>query len=183
LTDESTEISTAATKPANWLNLPVEVAASLLACTTVLVALGPLHLPPWAIFIGWAGTFAMGGPIRENLKRIWPVMPLGSFAAFLIVLGFNQAAELFTGTAYIIAEMVILFVLNGAMISVSRLSPVFRFIPGMFFGFATYFATFFGGFGPNSTSPVLALLAAVAMNALGLLYAWLNMKLAAPHGH
>lgn len=182
MTDESTEISTAAGKPANWLNLPVEVAASLLAVTTVLVALGPLHLPPWAIFIGWAGTFAMGGPTWENLKRIWAVMPLGSFTAFLIALGFQQAGELFTGTAYVIAEMVILFVLNGAMISVSRLSSAFAFMPGMFFGFATYFATFFGGFGPDSTSPVLALLAAVAMNALGPVYAWLNVKLAAPHG-
>lgn len=187
MTDKSTEtgagIPTAAAKPANWLNLPVEVAASLLAITTVLIALGPLHLPPWAIFIGWAGTFAMGGPTRENMRRIWAVMPLGSFTAFLIVLGFHQAAQVFSGTAYVIAEMVILFVLNGAMISVSRLSPVFAFVPGMFFGFATYFATFFGGFGPDSTSPVLALLAAVAMNALGPVYAWLNMKLAAPHGH
>lgn len=183
MTDKSTEIGATAARPANWLNLPVEVAASLLAITTVLISLGPPHLPPWAIFIGWAGTFAMGGPTRENMKRIWAVMPLGSVAAFLIVLGFQQAATLFTGAAYVVAEMVILFVVNGAMISVARLSPVFAFVPGMFFGFATYFATFFGGFGPDSTSPVLALLAAVAMNALGPVYAWLNMKLAAPHGH
>ncbi|WP_084210629.1 DUF1097 domain-containing protein [Pseudonocardia acaciae] len=169
-------------KPANWLNLPVEVAASILAVTTVLIALGPLHLPPWAVFIGWAGTFAMGGPTRENLKRIWPVMPLGSFAAFLIVLGFQQAAQVFTGAAYVIAEMVILFVLNGAMIAVSRVSSVFTFVPGMFFGFASFFATFFGSFGPDPKNPFLALLAAIFMNALGPAYAWLNVKLAAPHG-
>lgn len=170
-------------KSTNWLNLPVEIAASLLAITTVLIALGPLHLPPWAIFIGWAGTFAMGGPTPENLKKIWATMPLGSLTAFLIVLAFNQASEIFTGTAYVVAEMVILFCLNGAMISMARVSSIFAFVPGMFFGFATYFATAFGGFGPDATSPLAALLPAIAMNALGPVFAWLNMKLAAPHGH
>jgi hypothetical protein len=70
---------------------PAEIVASLLAATTVLISVPPYHLPPWAIFIGWAGTFAMGGPTKENLKRIWLVMPIGSITAFLIVLGFIQA--------------------------------------------------------------------------------------------
>ena len=167
----------------NWLNLPVEVAASLLAVTTVLISLGWLHLPPWAIFIGWAGTFAMGGPTPENLRRIWPVMPLGSVTAFLIVLCFEQAGKSFTGTAFVIAQMVILFILNGAMIGVGRFVKAFSFVPGMFFGFATYFATVFGGFGPDAGNPWAALLPAIAMNALGPVYAWLNVKLAAPHDH
>ncbi|HET7328868.1 MAG TPA: DUF1097 domain-containing protein [Nocardioidaceae bacterium] len=171
------------TEPTNWVNLPVEIAASLLAATTVLVGLSVLHLPTWAIFIGWAGTFAMGGPTMANLKRIWPVMPLGSLTGFLIVLLFNQAAQVFSGNTYIVAEIVILFCLNGAMISMARVSSIFAFVPGMFFGFASFFATFFGGFGPDSTSPGAALIAAIAMNALGPVYAWLNMKLAAPHGH
>ena len=51
---------------------PAEVVASLLAVTTLLT---PYHLPPWAIFVSWAGTFAMGGPSKENLKRIWTVVP------------------------------------------------------------------------------------------------------------
>lgn len=184
MSDKSADITAGVgAKPTNWLNLPVEIAASLLAVTTVLVALGPLHLPPWAIFIGWAGTFAMGGPTRQNMTKLWTVMPLGSFTAFLIVLAFQQASQMFAGNAYIVAEMVILFCLNGAMISMARVSSLFAFIPGMFFGFATYFATFFGGFGPDSTSPAAALVAAVAMNALGPVYAWLNLKLAAPHEH
>ena len=44
-----------------------------------------------------------------------------------------------------------------------------------------YFATFYGGFGPVAHDPVVALGAVVLMNALGPLYAWLNVKLAAPH--
>jgi hypothetical protein len=160
---------------------PTEIVASLLAATTVLISLPPYHLPPWAIFIGWAGTFAMGGPTKENLKRIWPVMPIGSLAAFLIVLGFNLAAQYLSGTSFIIAQMVILLSLNAGMMLLARL-PGLGFIPGMFFGFASYFATLFGGFGPVPHNPLAALVAVVLMNALGPFYAWLNARFAAPHG-
>ena len=156
---------------------PAEVVASLLAVTTLLT---PYHLPPWAIFISWAGTFAMGGPSKENLKRIWPVMPIGSFAAFLIVLGFNEASRHFTGNAFLFAQMVILFALNGSMMLLGRIR-VLSFIPGMFFGFATYFATIFGGFSPVPNSPFVCLLAAIGMNAIGPFYAWITANFSAPH--
>jgi hypothetical protein len=29
--------------------------------TTIFISMPPFNLPPWAIFIGWAGTFAAGG--------------------------------------------------------------------------------------------------------------------------
>jgi hypothetical protein len=161
--------------------LPTEIVASLLAATTVLISVPPYYLPPWAIFISWAGTFAMGGPSKENLKRIWVVMPIGSIAAFLIVLGFNLAAQYFSGTSVIVAQMVILFCLNAGMMLLGRL-PGLGFIPGMFFGFASYFATMFGGFGPVPHNPLAALIAVVPMNALGPFYAWLNARFAAPHG-
>jgi hypothetical protein len=161
--------------------LPTEIVASLLAATTVLISLPPYYLPPWAIFISWAGTFAMGGPAKENLKRIWIVMPIGSIAAYLIVLGFSRASHYFSGASFILAQMVILFCLNGSMMLLARL-PRLSFIPGMFFGFASYFATMFGGFGPIPHNPLAALIAVVPMNALGPLYAWLNARFAAPHG-
>lgn len=184
MSDKPAEVSARSTQmPTNWLNLPVEVAASLLAVTTVLIGLGFLHLPTWAIFIGWAGTFAMGGPTPANMTKIWTVMPIGSVAGFLVVTVNNQAAEVFTGNAFIAAEIVILFCINGGMISLSRLSSKLDFVPGMFFGFASFFATCFGGFGPDAMNPATALLAAVVMCALGPVYAWLNAKLAAPHGH
>jgi hypothetical protein len=157
---------------------PAEVVASLLAVTTLLV---PYHLPPWAIFISWAGTHAMGGPTPENLKRIWPVMPIGSITAFLIVLGFNQASQMFSGTSFLLAQAVILFTLNGSMMALGRLRGL-DFVPGMFFGFATFFATYFGGFGPSPKDPFICLLAAIGMNAIGPFYAWLRVKLSAPHG-
>jgi hypothetical protein len=156
--------------------LPVEIVASLLAATTVIIALPPLNLPPWAIFISWAGTFAAGGPSAGVMRRIWPAMPIGSTYAMLIALAFEQASHHYTGPALVIAQMTILFLLNTCLMCTARL-PVFSFIPGMFFGFASYFATLFGGFGPIPHNPFMAWLAVVPMNALGPAYAWLTHKL------
>lgn len=160
--------------------LPAEVVASLLAITTVPIAAHASHLPPWAIFISWAATFAMGGPTPENLKKIWPTLPVGSLFAFVIVLCFRQAAEQFSGPALIAAEMVILFMLNASMMFLARVFYTLRFIPGMFFGFASYFATLFGGFGPTPGDPLAALAAVVAMNAMGPAYAWIKARYSAP---
>lgn len=162
---------------------PPEIVASLLAVTTIFISLPPFNLPPWAIFIGWAGTFAAGGPKPRVLRMIWPVMPVGSVTAFLIVLGFAWASRHLTGGALLLAQCVILFCLNTAQMLLARVPGLgLNFVPGMFFGFASYFATFYGGFGPAPHDPVAALVAVVLMNGLGPLYAWLNVRLAAPHG-
>ncbi len=159
--------------------LSAEIVASILAVTTVLISLPPFNLPPWAIFIGWAGTFAAGGPTREVMRRIWPTMPLGSITALLIVLSFEQASHVFSGAAFIVAQMVILFIFNTAQLYMARI-PLFSFAPGMFFGFASYFATFFGGFGPSPHNSFAAWIAVVLMNALGPVYAYLNVKWSTP---
>lgn len=99
---------------------PAEIVASGLAVTTIFISMPPYHLPPWAIFIGWAGTFAAGGPSGAVLRRIWPTMPVGSFFAFLIVLGFQVASQHLQGAALIAAQCVILFCLNGSMMALAR---------------------------------------------------------------
>jgi hypothetical protein len=165
----------------SWLNLPREFAASLLAITTVPMGLPPTHLPPWAVFISWAGTFAAGGPKPEVLRKLAPTQPVGSLVAMVIVLCFGAAADaLPAGAPTVFAEMGILFVLNSAMIFLARVVPALSFVPGMFFGFASYFATYFGGFCLEAGNEFHALWAAVAMNAVGLLYAWLNVKMMRP---
>jgi hypothetical protein len=58
---------------------PAEIVASLLAVTTVIISLPPYHLPPWAIFIGWAGTFAAGGPSPISANLLYRV-PSGTLA-------------------------------------------------------------------------------------------------------
>ncbi len=160
--------------------LPAEIVASALAVTTIFITLLPYHLPPWAIFITWAGTFAAGGPTPAVLRKIWPAMFVGNIFAFVIVLCFRFAAQQFTGNALLMAECVILFTLNATMMSLGRL-PLLSFIPGMFFGFASYFATYFGGFGPVPKDPVFALGAVMLMNALGPIYAWLTARFGEHH--
>lgn len=159
---------------------PAEIVASLLAVTTIFISMPPYNLPPWAIFISWAGTFAAGGPTPQTMRKMWITMPIGSITACLITLGFLWTGSFLTGGAAIFAQCVILFCLNALMMSLGRL-PAFSFVPGMFFGFATYFATMFGGFGPVAQNPFAALIAAIAMNALGPVYAWLTANLGAHH--
>lgn len=160
--------------------LPTEVVASLLAATTVIISLPPYHLPPWAIFISWAGTFAAGGPKPAVRRKIWCAMPVGSTYALLIVLAFDAVSGYVTGPAFTVAQMAIIFALNTCLMYTGRI-PTFSFIPGMFFGFASFFATYFGGFGPIPHNPYAAWLATVLMTALGPAYAWLTARFGAGH--
>lgn len=159
---------------------PAEIVASALAVTTIFIGMPPWNLPPWAIFIAWAGTFAAGGPTPSVLRKLWITMPIGAITAFLIVLGFQWAGAAFGGAAALFAQCAILFCLNGLMMALGRI-PALAFIPGMFFGFACFFATMFGGFGPDPKNPVMSLVACLAMNFLGPVYAWLTARLSSHH--
>ena len=160
---------------------PAEVVASALAVTTIFIGMLPGNLPPWAIFVAWAGTFAAGGPTLSIMRKLWITMPIGAVTAFLIVLGFQWASSAFRGAPALLAQCAILFCLNGLMMSLGRI-PAIGFVPGMFFGFACFFATLFGGFGPDPKNPLMALIACLAMNFLGPAYAWLTVRLSAHYG-
>jgi hypothetical protein len=159
---------------------PHEVVASLLAVTTVLMVQLPWNLPIWAIFISWAATFAMGGPTASNLKRIWPTLPIGSLFAYLTVTGFGIATQHFSGNSLVVAHMVILFCMNASLMLAARL-PGIGFIPGLFFGFASFCATMYGGFGPTPHDPFVALCTVVLMNAIGPVYAWITATFSHRH--
>ena len=160
--------------------LPAEVVASILAAITVLISLPPYHLPPWAIFISWAGTFAAGGPTPAVLRRIWPALPVGSTYALAIVLCFDVASRHLTGPWFTAAQMAIIFGLNTCLMYTGRIR-MFSFIPGMFFGFASFFATLFGNFGPDPGNPFIAWMATVSMTMLGPAFAWLTARFGAHH--
>ena len=160
--------------------MPTEIVASLLAATTVIISLPPYQLPPWAIFVSWAGTFAAGGPKSATLRKLWCTMPVGATYALLIVLAFDLASLYVAGPAFIITQMAIIFSLNTCLMYTARI-PIFSFIPGMFFGFASFFATLFGGFGPVPHNPYAAWIATVSMTALGPAYAWLTARFGSGH--
>lgn len=159
--------------------IPSEIVASVLAATTVLLSLPPTNFPPWAVFVSWAGTFAAGGPKKEVFKKIYPAMPVGSTYALIIVLFFGWTAKWFPGHWEILGQMLIIFVFNSLLMYTGR-TKLFQFVPGMFFGFSSFFATDFGGWGPVAHNPWAAWIAVMIMNAIGPLYAWLNIKLSFP---
>ena len=66
----------------------------------------------------------------------------------------------------------VILVVNSALMFTGRIK-MFSLIPGMFFGFAGFFATYFGGFGWDPTNPWVAWVCVIAMTALGPVYAWL----------
>lgn len=161
--------------------LPHEVIASILAATTAYIGSTALNLPPWAIFIGWAGTYLAGGPKLPVMKKLWTAMPAGSTFALIIILVMQYWGTAF-GSGYwgsSTMQALVILVVNTALMYTGR-TKLFGLIPGMFFGFASMFATFYGGFGWDASNPFVAWISVIAMNALGPVYAWLAEWLATP---
>lgn len=152
--------------------IPNEVFSSILAASTAFIGGNLLNLPVWGIFVGWAATHLAGGPNRATLAKLWPAMAAGSTFALLIVLIDTQFGTVL-GDAQWAKDTVLgitIFVVNTALMYAGR-TRVLSLIPGMFFGFASYFATMFGGFGFATHNPFAAWLSVVLMNALGPVFA------------
>lgn len=161
--------------------IPHEIAASILAATTAFIGGTTLNLPPWAIFISWAGTFLAGGPSLAVAKRFWLAMPAGSAFALAIVFIDQHIGDKF-GSGRVAQDAMlalIVLVVNSILMYAGRLK-LLSLIPGMFLGFASYFATFFGGFGFKEGNIWAAWVSVVAMNALGPAFAYLAGKLTFP---
>jgi hypothetical protein len=161
--------------------IPHEIAASILAATTAFIGGTALNLPPWAIFISWAGTFLAGGPSLAVARRMWAAMPAGSAFAMVIVLIDQHIGGSF-GSGRVAQDAMlalIILVINSLLMYSGRLKAL-SLVPAMFFGFASYFATFFGGFGFHAGNPYAAWVSVVVMNALGPVFAYLAGKLTFP---
>ncbi|MDT7744500.1 MAG: hypothetical protein QOE59_3578 [Actinomycetota bacterium] len=160
------------------LRLPNEIVSSVLAATTAFIGGNALNLPVWGIFIGWAATFLAGGPHRATLVKLWPTMAAGSTFALVIVLldtAWKPASGQLAQDAVLAA---VILVVNTALMYAGR-TRVLALIPGMFLGFASYFATMFGGFGFAPQNPWAAWVSVLAMNALGPVFALVAHTLAA----
>lgn len=161
--------------------IPTEIVASIFAGITAFIGGTVLNLPPWAIFIGWAGTYLVGGPNLRSMSKLWRTMPVGSTYALIIVLLDTWLGKGF-GTSMLAQDTmlgIIILVVNTALMFTGRI-PAFSVVPGMFFGFASFFATFFGSFGFAQGNPWAAWISVIAMNALGPVFAWLVEWLTKP---
>jgi hypothetical protein len=158
--------------------LPHEVSASIVAFATVFLLMSPLNMPTWAIFITWAGTFLQGGSSRANAIAMVTATTTGAgFGAVAVLLNRETGTMFGTGAfAQTLALAVVIFFVNGTLLATGRLRP-FALIPGMFFGFASLFATYFGGFGYDAGHLDASFVSAAAMCALGPLCATLGLRL------
>jgi uncharacterized protein DUF1097 len=161
--------------------IPFEVTSSVLAGTTAFIGGTALNLPPWAIFIGWAGTLLAGGPKLAVAKRMWAAMPVGSAFAMVIVLIDQHIGTGFgSGRAAQDAVLALIILVVNTVLLLSGRLKVLSLVPAMFLGFASYFATFFGGFGFHAGNLYAAWVSVVVMNALGPVFAFLGAKLTFP---
>jgi hypothetical protein len=160
------------------IHLPHEVSASIVAFATVFLTMSPLHLPTWAIFITWAGTFMLGGPSRANAVKLITATTAGAGFGVAAVLLNRATGSMFGSSALgsTLALGLVIFVVNGTLLATGRI-PAFSLIPGMFFGFASLFATYFGGFGFDAGNLGAAFVSSAAMSALGPLCAYLGLRL------
>jgi uncharacterized protein DUF1097 len=158
--------------------VPAEVVASILAASTAFIGGNVLHLPTWGIFISWAGIFLLGGPSMERAKRLWIAMPVGSAFGLVVVLLEQNFGTMFGAgqTATNAAGAIFIFAVNCLLMYSGRL-PLLSLVPGLFLGFASFFATFFGGFGFAPGNVFAAWVSVVAMNALGPVFGYLKVRL------
>ncbi len=160
------------------IRLPHEVSASIVAGATVLLTVSPLDMPTWAIFITWAGTFLLGGPTKANAVKLITATTAGAGFGVAAVLLNRATGTMFGSTtpARTAAMALLIFVINGTLLATGRIRA-FSLIPGMFFGFASLFGTYFGGFGFHTGNLAAAFVSSAAMSALGPLCAFLGLKL------
>ncbi len=172
------------------LRIPNEIFSSVLAAATAFIGGNALNLPVWGIFIGWAATYLVGGPTRATFAALYPAMAAGSTFALVIMLADSWLGTVL-GEGRLVQDTVLalaILVVNTALMYSGR-TRALALVPGMFLGFASYFATMFGGFGFAPHNPFAAWVSVLAMIALGPLFALLahavtarNARAAAPTG-
>jgi len=159
------------------MRMPIELVVAFLAAIACLISWPGLGIPVWAVFIGWAWYFAMGGK-QEKFKEIYSaILPGAICSAIAIWIIFHLMS---IGMILIPAMMI------GAFVSVLLLMAVLRFLTPTvgfiaFNAYSTLFAVFYGGAFPK-TGVFLhdlgwAFLFALIGNAVGPIFGYLSIVL------
>ncbi|MEZ0345220.1 MAG: DUF1097 domain-containing protein [Infirmifilum sp.] len=161
--------------------VPIEVTVAYLAALSLLVSLPPLGLPVWAVFVTWAGYFALGADAKA-FKEIYKAVPLGGVFGWLAVVGFHYAIQAMPWVHYIVPVMLVEFL---DVLVLMYIISYFKFTgAAVFFAFPSYFGTYYGGFYPKTgdlfADASLALVYQVAANLLGPIFGYLSIALSFP---
>ncbi|MBC7078127.1 MAG: DUF1097 domain-containing protein [Synergistales bacterium] len=119
--------------------IPIEIVVTILAALSCLVSVPSLQLPVWALFIGWAWYFALGGT-PEVLKKIYPAMLPGSLLAVLCIWLANLLVGYMPGLLAVIVAVLITVAILMYMLRIPLTSAT---LPA-FNAYSCVFAAFYG---------------------------------------
>lgn len=160
------------------MRVPMEVPATVLAASTVFIGGPTANMPTWGIFLGWAATVLCGGPTYQNCKKLWLTMVTGS-AFGLITVGLTEwlsPTAVSNGVPVEVLTAGIVLLVNPCLLLLGR-TQTLSLVPGMFIGFSSMLASYYGHFGYAPGNLWAAALCGIAMNMLGPLFALVTNRL------
>lgn len=177
--------------------IPTALTGGFLAALTVLVGgyvVKQFHAPyilnfgAWGIFITWAGYFAAGGggpgKTKEVYKKMYFPIFWGSIWGLAAGVGFYYFNPHLTNNwTLLTVDGIVIFLVNQPILWGSKYWGPLKYTPANFYGFATFFATYFGGFGLEATGPdhiYIAWACGLLMNFLGPIWGYLQVYLSFP---
>lgn len=159
--------------------IPIDVVVALLAGVSCLAALPGLGFPVWAIFIGWAWYFALGAT-PAAMKQIYPSILPGAVLAALCIFLINMFAK----SMAVMPAMIIAVVITVFLLMLALRIKCFNCSLSGFNAYSSVFATFYGGFFPQTGEPghdiIFAMLWAMIGNALGPIFGYLSVYFTFP---
>ncbi|ALM74646.1 DUF1097 domain-containing protein [Thermococcus barophilus] len=161
--------------------IPIEFTVAYLAALSLLLGIEKLSLPVWAVFVTWAGYFVLGAD-ESAFKTIYKCTPLGALFGLIAVIGFHYAINAMPSVHWVIPCMIVEFiVVLVLMVVISK----FNFLGGaVFWAFASYFGTYYGGFYLKTqgffSAAVVAMISSMIANFLGPVFGYLSIKLSMP---
>jgi hypothetical protein len=172
--------------------IPTAITGAFLAGLTALMTLGKviphpfaILFPPWAVFITWAGYFAAGGGGKGQglavFKKMYIAILWGviwGFAAGFAMTYWITGLPLWQTVAL---DGIVIFLVNQPILWGTRYWNPIAYTPAIFYGFAIFFSTYFGGFGIEPGNIYSAFITAYLCALLGPLMGYLQVRFAMIH--
>lgn len=177
--------------------VPTAITGAFLAGLTVLMTASivlpkpwAILFPPWAVFITWAGYFAAGGGGKgqgmPTFKKMYVAILWGDIWGLFGGLGivFLVGSMSLSLPVSLLLDGIVIFLVNQPILWGTRYWGPIKYTPAIFYGFATFFSTYFGGFGfypgpvNHYATIVSAFITAYLANAVGPLFGYLQVRLA-----
>ena len=177
--------------------IPIAFTGAFIAGLTVLMTASvvlpkpwAILFPPWAVFITWAGYFAAGGGGKgqalPTFKKMYIAILWGDIWGLAGGLGlvFVVGKMGLSLPLSLLLDGIVIFLVNQPILWGTRWWGPIKYTPAIFYGFATFFSTYFSGFGfypgplDQYTTIFSAFITAYIANALGPIAGYLQVRFA-----